>query len=691
MRYLAAIGNRVAFCSHVISILSILSWTAYPLNAYAQTGDAVSSSAIDKEKTIIPIQDRAWRSRTRRPKAVSGKYLQLSRPQLGFGASYEFTEERKTIAENETTVINHEFNEWLEAGVDGSIYHPALLSFSQDLKLEWRQMESERDEEESTSLDGYLVGYDTRVSVLKDKPYTLNLYTMRTQDTYSSPFASRTRTETDQYGADLAFKYRILPTHLSYSHSQTEQEGFFTSTDEYDTLELQTTYGGFVYKGSREERMRTTDESFQSNVDRTEHQLRGNHYLTADEHLRLTSLLSHRRTDGDTVDYTTVNATERLMWKHYKSLESDYEIHYQHSNWDETESTLRSIRARLTHLLYENLVTRLSGRYSENEFDQDCETTYGGLLDLGYNRTIPAGRLHINMQNDYQVITRDITEAYAQISEEPQQLTTGEVTLLNRQDVDNDTVVVTNSAGTIIYIENIDYQVSTIGNSTRISRLQFGAIPDGGSVLVSYQYLTNPAYDSSIHTQSYHARVFLWSALTLSLRYSSSDERVLSGIAPEEESDSQTWGAGLNWVWRWTETSIDFDDATVESGISTRRWRVEESLSFRPTRAVFFNIRGQYTNTDFKESDETEDAYGLLLNLNWQPVRWWKFDLQGSWLEVSGSFEESINWELAAGITLSYRIWHGSLKYRIIDNEDRISGDQRSEHRIYAELIRRKW
>lgn len=614
-------------------------------------------------------------------------------PKIGLGVSYEFTEERRTDGDTETETVatNHEYNEWLELDVDGSIYNPALIAFSQYVKFEWRQLESELDEAPSEKSDGLLLGYDTRLSVLKDKPYTLNLYALRNQDTYSSPFVSRTQTDTTQYGADLIFRYSMMPTTLSYSHSESEQEGFYNSTDVYDALDAMTSVAGLTYNGSYEERERTTDETDVSDVQSTDHYLRGDHYLDKTKKVRLKSLASYRRTDSDTFDYATASLTERLLLKHGKTLESDYQARYQRSVWDESENRSTSARARVTHTLYENLVTRISGDYVRDDFDENSETIYGGLLDLDYNRRIPGGHLYINLSNEYEEIDRDIVERLSQITGEPHVLATGTVTLLNKENIDINTIVVTDPTGTIIYVDGIDYRVTVIERSTRISRLPLGAIPDGGGVLVSYNYLSNPAYDSSLYTQAYDARLFLWSALTLSLRYCSIDERLLSGITPDNSSDSESWGAGLNLVWRWTETSFDFDEITADSGVSTRRWVVEENLTLRPLRSIFWGIRGRYQKTDFTDIDATEDAYGVIINHDWRPRRWLAFELLSSWRKINGTFEDSIDKETDAGIKLSYRIWNLGISYRYVDHEDQISGDRRSERLLFFEIFRKRW
>ena len=670
----------------------------YPSAVGAQTenqpgADQTTDSAIDQVIALRPIQRRSLPGSARGDLTSDWKYIQISWPKLGLGASYEFTDERRTDGETdtETIVTNHEYNEWLELDVDGSIYNPALISFSQYLKFEWRQLESELDEEPSTSSSGFLVGYDTRLSVLKDKPYTLDLHALRNQDTSSSPFVSRTQSDTTQYGADLRLRYRIMPTTLSYSHSETEQEGFYHSTDIYDTLDLKMSHRGFTYNGSYEDRQRTTDDTFESDVQSTDHYLRGDHFLDQEKQVRLKSLASYRQTNSDTLDYSTAYLSERLLWKHAETLESDYEARFQRSIWDESENRSTYAQARITHFLYENLVTRLSGNYDKYDFDENGEITYGGLLDVSYNRRIPGGHLYIDLSNEYEVTDRDIVQRFPQITEEPHILTTGTVTLLSRENIDVDSIVVTDQTGSIIYINEIDYRITEIERSTRISRIPSSAIPDGGGVLVSYRYLSNPAYDSSIHRQDYDVRFFLWSALTISFRYNLTDERLLSGIPPENYSDSERWGAGLNWVWRWTETSIDFDDTTADSGVSTRRWRVEEQLTLRPTRSLFWGIQGWYSKTDFKDTGETEDAYGLTVNQDWRPLRWCVFNLQASWREINGTFEESTDKEIDTGIYCSYRIWNCGINYRYIDNEDRISGNRRREQIIFFEIFRRRW
>lgn len=688
----------MVLCRYVLFVLLILVCMGHWSAVYAQTGkrpgaDEATDSVVDQDNTLRPIQRRSLHGATQRKRTSGWKYLQISMPKFGLGASYELTDDRRTDGDTatETVVTNHEYNEWLELDVDGSIYNPALIAFSQYLKFEWRQLASQLDEEPSTSSKGFLVGYDTRLSVLKDKPYTLDAYALRNQDTYSSPFVSRTQTDTTQYGADLRFKYRMMPTTLSVSHSESEQEGFYNSTDTDDKLDVMTSVAGFTYNGSYEDRTRTTDETFESHVQSTDHYLRGDHFLDQAKQVRLKSLASYRRNVSDTLDYSTVDLTERLLWKHSQTLESDYEARYQRSVWDESENKSMSAKARITHLLYENLVTRLSGDYAKDDFDENGETAYGGLLDLAYNRRIPGGHLYINLSNEYEVTERDVEERFSQNTDEPQVLTTGTVTLLNRENIDVDTIVVTDPTGSIVYIDEIDYRITVIDRSTRISRLPLGAIPDGGSVLVTYRYLSNPAFDSSIYTQSYDVRFFMWSALTLSFRYRATDERLLSGIPPENSSDSESWGAGLNWVWRWTETSVDFDDTVADSGASTRRWVVEERLTLRPMRSLFWSIRGRYQKTDFTDSDATEDAYGLIVNQDWRPLRWCAVELLASWREISGTFEDSTDKEIDARIKLFYRIWNLGFKYRLIDHEDRIPGDRRREQTLFVEIFRKRW
>lgn len=698
MRYSAVLDVGNALCGSVLFVL--LTWVCFanPMHAFAETASAfeagdTAADPVHRERTLRPIERRSMGRSAGQETSTGWKYLQISVPKLGLGASYELTDDRRTDGDagNETATTNQEFNEWVELDVDGAIYHPALMSFSQYMKFEWRQLESELNHEPAAGSSGFLTGYDSRVTLLKDKPYTLNVYARRDQDTFSSPFVSRTESDTTQYGADFRLRYYTLPTVLSYTHSDTRQKGFYNSTDEFETVELQTSIAGIAYNGSYEDRHRTTAETFASDVQSTDHYLRGHHFFDADRHIRLNSLASYRHTRTHTFDYSTSDVTERLIWKHTQTVESDYEARHQRSIWDESESRTTSGQARITHVLYENLVTRLCGRYARDDFDRNSEVAYGGLLDLGYNRRIPGGHLYISASNEYEVLDRNIVELMSQITDEPHVLTSGTVSFLNRRNIDAATIVVTDSTGSIVYINEIDYRISTIENSVRIRRLPLGAIADGAAVLVSYSYLSNPAFDSAIYTQSYDARLFLWSALTLSYRYRSADERLLSGIAPENDGDMESWGAGMNVVWRWTETSLDFDDTFSDAGVSTRRWRLEESLTLRPTRSLFWGMRGWYSKTDFKARDDTEDAYGVMASQDWRPMRWCTFELQAAWRRIEGRFEESTDLEIEAGIRLSYRIWNFRINYRLIDNEDQLSRDGRREQVVFIELFRKRW
>jgi len=265
------------------------------------------------------------------------------------------------------------------------------------------------------------------------------------------------------------------------------------------------------------------------------------------------------------------------------------------------------------------------------------------------------------------------------------------VTLLDNEKVDLDSILVTNVAGTIVYRENVDYTLEEIDSSVRISRTVLGAIANGQTVLVDYRYLRDPAFDDTLFGQTYGIQLHLWKAFRLSYRFFKLDQDIVSGTPPENRIDDTAHTAQLQYDLGWTNTLLSFEDTDRKSGVSLRRWRAQENLRFSPWRPLFFSIKGFYQQTEFKDSNDTEDFYGLRTIINWTPARWSRFELEGFHERISGDREDKLQTGLNASLKMSYRIWNGNISYGYLETEDKNSGQKITEQTLLFEIIRLLW
>jgi hypothetical protein len=257
------------------------------------------------------------------------------------------------------------------------------------------------------------------------------------------------------------------------------------------------------------------------------------------------------------------------------------------------------------------------------------------------------------------------------------------------QNVDLNSIVVTDVTGTILYIENVDYTVQEIDSSVQISRTLVGAIADGQTVLVDYRFLSDPNFDDSVFGQAYDIQLYLWNALTLRYGYLRTDQNIVSGPPPENTVDDRAHAAEIRLNLGWTDTRFTYEDTDRSSDLSTTMWTASQTFRLRPVRRFLTDVTGSYGWTDFKDRGETQDQYGLSGRLFWVPAGWCRFRVEGSWQKISGDLQDTEDTNVTAALELSYRIWSGGIYYR---RSDLRNNDQKQiKNELRVEIIRLLW
>lgn len=645
--------------------------------------------------TVTPKASRASMATKGFQTGFMSRYFQLEpNPRLGLKISYELEAERRKGPFIDTRDISHRFREKLEIETKGSVYHPAFLKFTLRLEPELNQIIEDHDPGEDIRDTPFLPNYFGEATLLEPKPYTLRVFGSRSETTLRSAFAASSDTTINKYGADLFLKYKTLPTTIGYAHRESDQTGFFDSHEDRDDFRL---YSQHITERTKTFLNSTISDTYRisegvvTDITTANNSIRNDFDISGDNKKTLNTFFNYRISESNTYDNSDLRLNEQLNWKHSDALRTIYYFRYNKNESGGFNFDSLFFGAGLTHLLYENLKTTFRADATFNDFTGGKENIYGTVLGFVYRRKIPWGRLTLNTNFDYKVTDREGGDVWILVSNEPHVLRNGEVTLLENNNVDLDSIVVTDASSSIVYVEDIDYTVELLGSSVRISRIPFGSIANGQLVLVTYRYLTDPSFDDAVFRQSYGTQLNLWNALSLSYRFHKADQDILSGPVPENRADETTHHARLGYNWRWTNTRFTFEDTDRRSGISTRRWMVEEELIFRPWRPLFFSLNGFFGQTEFKVSKDMEDFFGVRSRVEWLPARWCKLGVNGFREEISGDQNKTVDIGFAVRLELSYKIWTGRITYRFLDEEDKISGEQRIRHSAGFEILRGLW
>jgi hypothetical protein len=649
-----------------------------------------------QSREIIPLEVQP--PIRRGPAGYTSRYFQVTRPRLGLGLSYDFEEERRGEPGSASKDKSNEFRQRLELDTNGWIYHPALCTYSLRFVPEWVQTLREDDSGENSTDTSFQPVYAIDALFLEPKPYTLHGFAERREIRLRSAFSQVSDTTIDTYGGDLRLKYEVLPTFFKYTHTDTDQSGFFESTGNRDDFQLSgshSTSNSYTNLTSHYTDNEQTNDGATTRV-KTVDGILGNEYNFAGNRTKkLLSSLSYRwsetnLSEGSSSEASFFQIRENLFWRYTPKLYTDYFLSYQKSDTDGFDRDTTTLRARMQHLLYENLTTTAEVGANLNDTTAGRENIYDSGLNFNYQRKIPWGSLNLSADFDYVFTDRSgFDESVIQVNNESHVLTTGVVTLLDNADVSTGTIVVTDITGTIVYSENVDYTIGQVGNFTSISRTTVGAIANGQTVLVDYQYTSDPTFDDTIFNQAYGVQFYLWNALTLAYRFQNANQHIVSGPHPDNPVDDTAHRAEVRLNLGWTDTRLTLEDTDRSSGISTTTWLASQTFRLRPVSRIFADFTGSYGMTDFKDTNETQDQYGLSGRLFWTPTGWCRFRVEGFLNKISGDVQDTTDSSLSAGVEFSYRIWKGGIFY-YFDNS-KVEEASRKRQAVRVEILRILW
>lgn len=621
------------------------------------------------------------------------KTFHIERPKLGVDFSFRYEDDQRDGAVT-TSSSNTAFSERLDIETEGWVYHPALLQYTLIFSPKWDQSYRRSGDEGTDRSRSFLEGYLTKFTILPYKPYTLTLYGAKYMSTLYSTFAEQTRRETDVFRAILDLKYQTLPTALSYNHNENRQTGFFSSTDKENSVRMDTKYdrhAGDTRLSSLYSDRITSQRGTSFSTLIKDVTLQNSYSFSEDKTASLNTSLVLRDTQSNFSSSRILNWADSLSLRHSKKLNTNYSVRYERNDMGKTgRREFKGIGFGLDHLLYENLTTSLDLEGTRNQSQSGRESNYTAGLIWNYSRSIPWGRLGANMGHTYRNFDLNLVSEFISITDEPVNLRFGEITLLANELIQLDSIEVTeksefDGSGTI-FTPGIDYEITKIGNSVRITCINGGNIDgptdkcnSGAAVFVHYKYLNKPPFDYYVFDSAYGVNASLWDMLDLYYRISRSKQHFLRGVRPDTLTASYGQFAGATLTWKWSKTVIDFSD-NRSSSVSIKTWRASETISANLTERLFISVSGSTGQSTIKETGGTDKANDFRINLQRIISDNSFLTVESFWNTLSGPAVKTDEKGFSSVYQWFYGIYHGDISYTFSDEKDKISDEGRLNH-----------
>ncbi len=429
-------------------------------------------------------------------KAQEARLFSLSRFSGALSSIFQMTDESL----DSFGIIAQDTNrKLLQAGIEintvGSIYHPNLLTFRVYLNLVG--LNSKRrffaDESINKSLNN---SYDINLAFFKKKALSLELFTLSNFSSADRAFLERYFTTVHRTGFRILSRMKYFPFRLEASKGDmvSESEVFRERDERTEKVDFRSTLlDSEKAKSILTLRWKDYSEAVYD-VDYQSLEALTNFLYSygSKQRNRLSSLLTFHRLSGDfdirRLQFNT-NALQYLKRGLY--LNGNYIF-----NWDNSFSrgfTRHRLTGSVSHELYQSLTTSVlaGGRLEDSSFQRIRGFQY--QVSANYRKKIPTGRIQFQFMNRQENVRFESRNGLIQTSE-VYDFSLSDTIILTRPGIDRNSIRVTDTDFSFVYLEGVDYQVDIINDTVVISRLPGGAIDSEMKVLVLFEYLTFPDF-----------------------------------------------------------------------------------------------------------------------------------------------------------------------------------------------------
>ncbi|RMD81249.1 MAG: hypothetical protein D6815_12260 [Candidatus Dadabacteria bacterium] len=542
-----------------------------------------------------------------------------------------------------------EFDELLRLDLKGYSYHPRFLKYHLGFDFQALQRPINRGSDIFIVGGGnrQFFGGDWHLTFLEEHPYNLTLFGNVSERDIERSFSRTFRERSSLYGATSHIRKGPIPVSMTYQRwSRKRLDPALTLTEKGEDGLAQGRYEiGRHSRGTVEYRYRT-EEIDERDLKLTRHEALASNTTTFAGSRRRRFYGSVRlfqqenQRAGTSAGQPSFRTREayvfgNLDWQLTRNVSTFYHTDVQATETGEQNATIWNGSAAISHQLYESLTSTAELYSSVEDSNFGFTAFYGGRLGEVYTKTLGDwGRLSVTVNAFGEIRDRNPTEQMGQVFDERITLSTAPVALAN-PDVDDTSIVVTDLSGGVVYTRGADYVVIVTGRITQIQRLATGAIADGETVLVDYEYQLVAKSNILASGVNQNTSLSIGDFLTLYVRSTNNGQQLRSGSPDAQLESYDGYAVGVRNSWWWLTTTAEYE--TVRSSFIDYDSIVESiTLTLPERRSVRGHIGGSYRFQDFSETGETVARTMVIggasarfwqrglatLDAEWQQERW---------------------------------------------------------------------
>jgi len=593
--------------------------------------------------------------------------------------------------------------EW-RAGVHlsqrGYILDPGIVGFLVDIEPVYigGKIDSNNSRD---SRGGSFTSYLIQLNLLRGTPgpFGFDLSAMRSSNLNTLSLGSRYKDEIELDSASAQWRNAAFPMQFIYTQRSLKQE--FTSGQDNLISERDELLKTWTIKGrSSKMNLLAEHQSMDDRVVTRNHDFKldraiFNHKFSWGSNSRLLSRWNYYNRTGFNAN-KRLNIVETAYIQHTDNVFSR-SIYSFNSVTQASKTNEHTIETELTHQLYSNLATSARAFARTLSSDNLDETRWRTELQGQYHKQdlLFGANVTTGLAVSYQETDRNSSFGFAEVIDETHVVALGGMIVLNRRFIITATIIVTNTDGTLVFTEGIDYIVFDLAaDLTQLQVIPGGRISVGDSILVSYKAQVLPSQKFSTIFTRFRLNLDLgWMNFSHYSRIS--DDKLLSGAGESFLNDYRDTATNIEFRWRM---------ADIDAVVGAER-RSNRTNSFKSTNYTFrqflswdgfgdtlwnLNMVESFGATDFL----TTDLYTLELSANWQPL----MNLQirpviGAWKRLdkgdsitNGRRDDTFT---TAGLTLRWQYRKVTLDLAYHYNRRTTDVRQTNENRLMFNLRRR--
>lgn len=550
-----------------------------------------------------------------------------------------------------------------------------------------------------------LLNFLTRLNFLDLKSYPFSLYYRRSHPSIVTSLAGRFLTENNEYGFNghSTGPGKSTDVSVDLSHWDSNGSGFGTVVDEdVDRGSIRWVTGYRSSDSISLEHNQFTQESLSGSTglpiqestirQETSNIIAQNNFGSSNQ-ISLNQSFFRLKQDTESVTFSELDNlyyTASARWQNSESLRSTFNYRFGETKRTGADAKSHDARAGVVHTLNDDVWYSLSLDHETTEqigFDRDRS---GATGTLNYSKATGFGSYGLTGSLRQERTDQASTADTIQVFDEPVVLNGTTPSDLANEFVVTTSVVVTNTAGTQVFIEDADYRLIVVGSVTSIQRLIDGNIFDGQTVFVDYEYQTTGTAQFDTFSSGLSASINFLKYVNALLRYNLRDSTIISGDLTTPINDQELFelvlGAdfpiGLGWTvggeLRHTDQDEDISPFVRDSIAINASTRVNGSLRLYMSAGL--------VQVDQELSTEDIDQVNYRLGLAGRAFGRIQLSYEAAYLEDTGG--SLLREQLQHRLSIQGRYRKVRYALRALYSEDKQGTTERDYTQVTAEVTR---